>query len=136
MTFPASPRSASLSGPTYLSRSTIDAALLALRVGVGISVLLLFALKQSEASKVFDGHSSSLALLVILATAALCVTAGFLTRWAAAISLLAWLGAALLELHAGADWFVQPVRSAEFAFLFAALALTGPGKYSLDRRHK
>lgn len=114
---------------THASRSGIDAGLFAIRIGVGLSFVLLFSLKQSEVTKTFVGQHG---LPLVVSITAFVVVCGFLTRWAAALSALAWIWVCYAELRAGLEWFILPVRAAEFIIVFAALAVTGPGKYSLD----
>lgn len=117
-------------------RIGLDAGLLLLRLGVALIFILLFALKQSAGKEVFAYHPGRVAPLVALSLGALLVTCGWLTRPAAALMALAWAWAAYSGLHAGQHWFALPVRAALFVFLFAALALTGPGRYSLDGLRK
>jgi len=68
----------------------------------------------------------------ILSIAAFSIMFGLFTRVVAALSALACLYAAYAALHLGLEWFVLPVLFAEYVFLFTALAITGPGKFSLD----
>ena len=116
----------------------IDAGLLALRVGVGLSFVLLLSLKHAEAQKTFPGAGGRSWLLIVVLLAAVSLVLGVLTESAAAVLVLAWLWAGWSELRAGEAWFVLPIRAVEYAILCAALGIAGPGKYSLDRvlRHR
>jgi uncharacterized membrane protein YphA (DoxX/SURF4 family) len=114
------------------SQSGIDAGLLAIRIGIGLSFVLLFALKQSEAAKIIVNQQERLLPLVSLSIAAFAVVCGFFTELAAALSALGWAWAMYSGLQSGAEWFVLPVRAAQYMILFAGLGVTGPGKYSLD----
>jgi uncharacterized membrane protein YphA (DoxX/SURF4 family) len=116
------------------SETTTDVGLLVLRIGAGLCFLLLFALKQSEGRTIFISHPGQSLPLVLLSIGALLVTAGLLTRLAAGIVGSCWVLVAYSALHAGWDWQVMPVRAILFAFLFATLAITGPGKFSIDSR--
>jgi uncharacterized membrane protein YphA (DoxX/SURF4 family) len=110
-----------------------DVGLLALRIGLGLSFVLLFALKQAEGTRVFafmPGRLWPLAGLSILAFSVVC---GFWTELASALSALAWLWALYSGLQAGEQWYGLPVRAILYVILFAALAITGPGKFSLDQ---
>jgi uncharacterized membrane protein YphA (DoxX/SURF4 family) len=114
------------------STSRIDAGLLILRVGIGLSFIFLFGLKQSEASKIFIDLPGRSWPLVLLSIAAFAVVCGFFSRLAATLSASMWALAMYSALRVGVEWFILPIRSAEFVVLFTALAATGPGKYSLD----
>jgi hypothetical protein len=116
------------------SETTTDAGLLVLRIGTGLCFPLLIALKQSEGRTIFISHSGRSLPLVLLSAGALLVTAGLLTRLAAGIVGSWWIWVAYSVLHAGWDWQVMPVRAILFAFLFATLTITGPGKFSIDSR--
>jgi uncharacterized membrane protein YphA (DoxX/SURF4 family) len=110
----------------------IDAGLLTLRIGLGISFVFLFALKQSDSAEVFIRHPGRVWPLAALAIGALLVTFGFLARIAAGLSAMGWAWALYSGLQAGEVWYNLPVRAALFVIVFAALALTGPGRFSID----
>ncbi|MBZ5538757.1 MAG: hypothetical protein LAO31_22655 [Acidobacteriia bacterium] len=110
----------------------IDVGLLALRIGLGFSFVLLFVLIQADGARIFILHPGRLWPLVGLSIAALLVVCGFLTELASALSVLSWAWALYSGLQAGDQWFVLPFRAALYVILFAALAITGPGKFSLD----
>jgi hypothetical protein len=109
---------------TTLPESRADAGLLVLRSGVGASFVLLVSLKQAQ------GPTGG--LLLGLAAGALCVTAGWATRLAAAGSALGWAWSAYAGLRAGEAWYALPVRAALYTIIFAALACSGPGRFSFD----
>jgi len=56
------------------------------------------------------------------------VACGFLTRLAAASLALGMAGALYTSVRLGEDW----LRAALYLIIFAALSLTGPGKFSFD----
>jgi uncharacterized membrane protein YphA (DoxX/SURF4 family) len=56
------------------------------------------------------------------------VACGFLTRLAAASLTLGMAGALYTSVRLGEDW----LRAALYLIIFAALSLTGPGRFSLD----
>ena len=103
-----------------------------LRIGVELSFILLFTLKQSGAEQIFVLHAGRVWPLVILSIVAFSVTAGFLTEFTASLSSLAWAWAMYSGLRAGVEWYSVPIRAALYVILFAALATTGPGRFSLD----
>ena len=104
-----------------------------LRLGGAACFVLLFALPAAESALVFPYHPGRRWPLVLLSIGALLVTLGAWTRTSAALVALAWAWALYSGLHLGQGWFALPVRDVEFLILFAALALTGPGKYSIQR---
>jgi uncharacterized membrane protein YphA (DoxX/SURF4 family) len=123
------------SGRTRSSR--LDVGLLAIRIGIGLSFVLLLALKPADATEFLAKAAGTIAAghlwsASILSIAAFFLMFGLFTRAVAALSVLACLYAAVAALHSGLPWFVLPVLSAEYVFLFTALAITGPGKFSLD----
>jgi uncharacterized membrane protein YphA (DoxX/SURF4 family) len=110
----------------------IDAGLLTLRIGLGISfVVLLIVLKQSYGAEVFIHPPGRLWPLAALAIGALLVTFGFLVRIAAVLSAMGWALTLYSALHADV-WYSLPVTAALYVIVFAALALTGPGRLSID----
>jgi uncharacterized membrane protein YphA (DoxX/SURF4 family) len=60
------------------------------------------------------------------------VVSGFLAELAAAFSALGWTWALYSELQVGLEWDSLPIRAALYVILFTALAIAGPGKFSLD----
>jgi uncharacterized membrane protein YphA (DoxX/SURF4 family) len=115
----------------------LDVGLLAIRIGIGLSFVLLLALKPADATKFLAKATGTIAAghlgpPSILSIAAFFIMFGLFTRAVAALSASACLYAAVAALHSGLPWFVLPVLSGESVFLFTALAITGPGKFSLD----
>ena len=106
----------------------IDTGLLILRIGIAISSILLYALPQSQSAEVFSRHWP----LVVLSLGAALVSLGVATRLLSACLALSWAWAAYIELEAGQRWEALPIRAILFVFLFATLALTGGGKFSVD----
>jgi putative oxidoreductase len=113
-------------------RSGIDIGFLVLRLGVGLSFVLLFALKQSEAAKTFADHPGISLLLITVSFAAFSVVCGLFTRYTASLAALLWAWALFTGLRSHQDRLVLPVRAAQLTILFAALAFIGPRKFSLD----
>jgi hypothetical protein len=111
---------------------SIDAGLLVLRIGIGVSFAFLVALKQSEAAKIFVTPSGRLWPLLALSIGACLVVFGFFTELAAALSALGWAWAMYSGLRADMEWIVLPVRAAQYVIVFSALGITGPGSYSFD----
>ena len=110
----------------------IDAGLLTLRVGVAISFILLYALPQSQSAEVFGHHPVSYWPLVALSFGAAAVSLGVATRLVSVCLALSWACAAYVELEAGQRWESLPIRAVLFLILFATLALTGAGRFSVD----
>jgi putative oxidoreductase len=128
----------------------VDAGLLVLRLGAGLSLLGCFgitkigwviALLHSPAPLSASGFAQLirsvgfpapllLALCAVLneTVTPLFVASGFLTRVAAAIGALGMAGALYTSLRVGEE----PVRAALYVVAFATLALTGAGRYSVD----
>jgi uncharacterized membrane protein YphA (DoxX/SURF4 family) len=115
-----------------LAAVRLEAGLLALRIGAGVSFVLLFGLKQSQGANVFIYNPGRLWPLLALSFGALLVAIGFRTRLAAGAVALAWAWAVYSGLQGRAEWFALPTRAFLYFILFTALALTGPGKFSLD----
>jgi putative oxidoreductase len=59
---------------------------------------------------------------------ALLMACGFLTRWAAAVAVLGMAVAVYISLRLGEE----PLRALLYLVIFAALGLTGPGRFSID----
>lgn len=106
--------------------------LLLLRLAGGGTLALILLLNQPAGRNLFLQYSWRIWLLLVLSICACFVVCGVLTRLAAAISVVIWAFAAFSELHAGQPWTDLPVRDAEFVFLFATLALAGPGELSFE----
>jgi uncharacterized membrane protein YphA (DoxX/SURF4 family) len=115
------------------SNRHLDSGLLVLRVGAAIAFILLFALRQAEGNRIFTSQADRLWPLVLLSIGALFVVCGFMTRLMSGIVCVAWLWAMITGLQSGHDLLGLPARSAEFAILFGVLAVTGPGRFSVDR---
>jgi uncharacterized membrane protein YphA (DoxX/SURF4 family) len=115
-----------------ISKARLDTGLLTLRVGAGLSFILLFGLRQSQGASVFIYHPGRVWPLVALSFGALLVVSGFHARLAAGAVALAWAWAVYSGLRGGAEWFALPTRAFLYFLLFTALALTGPGKFSLE----
>lgn len=103
--------------------------LLLLRVGVSFAFALLLVFRQSVDRDALLLNSAVFWILVPCTL--LVVLGGFFARPAAAAAAVIWVLAAFVGTRAGEPWFVLPVRDCEFAFLFAAVALTGPGRFSV-----
>lgn len=114
------------------SEILISAGLLLLRLSGGGGLALILILNQPEGHNLFLTFSWRIWLLLCVSVCAFFVVCGILARLAAAISTAIWAFAALSELLAGNPWFVLPVRDCEFVFLFATLALAGPGEFSFE----
>lgn len=117
--------------PSRFGAASTDAALLVLRLGLGFSYLFLVLKHRAEAAEVLSGHAGAAWPAILLSVPAFCVAVGFLTEVAAVLSAAAWNWALLSSLQSAQPWVVFPVRDAIYVILFAALAVTGPGKYSI-----
>jgi len=126
---------------------TVDLGLVALRVGVGLSLFVLFGIpKAADAIAYlhtgqwqfvdFNRHIG-LPFPVFVAVvqtlnetlAAILVAAGWWTRYAAGALFIGFVAATSCSLVAKEPaWLL----AAYLALTFGALVLTGPGKYSLD----
>lgn len=132
---------------TTADSKMIDVGLLLLRAGVGLSLCLLFGLTKlkdaahylhtGQWSFVDFNRKVGLPLPVVFAFlqtmnesfVALMVACGLWTRYAAASLLVGFTAAACcsLKMHEGA-WLI----AAYVALMFATIALTGPGRFSID----
>jgi uncharacterized membrane protein YphA (DoxX/SURF4 family) len=113
--------------------SRLDSGLLVLRFGAGVSIALLCSLKQAADDFLFV-RSNSVWPIALLCIATFLIVCGFKTRIIAVILGACWLWTSCAELFSTQDWFARPVRSVLFVFVFAAVALLGPGSFSLDQR--
>ena len=126
---------------------TVDLGLLVLRVGVGLSLLIVFGVPKA-ADAIAYLHTGQwqfvdfnrriglpLPVLVALVqtlnetVAAVLVAAGWWTRYAAGSLTVGFVAATSCSLVADEPaWLL----AAYLALTFGALVLTGPGRYSLD----
>ncbi len=114
--------------------------LLALRVGSGLSMLLLHGLdkaqgfasmKDSFPDPLGIGSSPSLGLAVfaeVLCSALLVL--GFFTRFAA-VGLAITMGVALFLVHANDAWSAKELALV-YLLIYTALIFVGPGRFSMD----
>lgn len=134
-------------GPASPRRNALDAGLLVLRLGAGLSLCTLFGLHKLKdaAAYLHTGHwqfvdfnrKVGLPAPVLVAYAqslneslgALLVACGFLSRYAAGLLFLGFTGAACCSLRAREEAWLM---AAYFALMFGAIALTGPGRFSVD----
>ena len=121
-----------------------------LRINVGIALLRIFASAMmmvhgfAKIQKLFDGDFQFANPIGIGETPSLFLTAigeficpifiiiGFKTRWAAAITAIT-MGVAGFIYHR-ADPFNEKELALMFFVVFLAIALIGPGKYSIDKK--
>jgi uncharacterized membrane protein YphA (DoxX/SURF4 family) len=135
-----------------IAPARIEAGLLVLRLGAGLSLFGCFgitkigwivSLLHSPAPLSAWGFAQlirsvglpaplALAFCAVLneTVTPLFVASGFLTRVAGAIGALGMAGALYTSLRIGEE----PVRAALYVVAFAAVALTGAGRYSLDQK--
>lgn len=118
---------------TITSELLTSSGLLLLRLAGGIALALVLLLNQPEGHNLFLEFPWRIWLLLLLSVCTCLVVWGVLTRPAAFISMAIWVFAGVSELLARRPWFSLPVRDCEFVFLFAALALAGPGEFSFER---
>jgi uncharacterized membrane protein YphA (DoxX/SURF4 family) len=98
----------------------IDVALAILRVGLGASCLFV--------------HTANLGLRAALWLCAVLVACGVLTRVTSAAAAAGWCAALIGSLRQGTEWYLFPILATLYLILFAALALSGPGRIAIDRR--
>ena len=135
-----------LGGP---SRTSVDTGLLILRSS-GLFLLLTFGWQKlfRLVQLIYAGESLSSAGLALLirdagipapalgyvyvtlseSILALLIALGLFTRLSAACAALRMAGAFYFSLRVGEE----PLRAALYLLVFGALALTGPGRFSLD----
>ena len=118
-----------------------SALLLLLLFGWGklVSLFLLISGRQdwsswglaADIAKVGFPASIPLAVFVVLceSVGALLIAFGLFTRVSAAFAALSMGGALYFSLRMGERWYL----AALYTLSFVALALTGPGKFSIDR---
>ena len=132
---------------SFFEKHGIAAGLLFLRVGAGLSLLLLFGLQKLQAGWAFP-HTGQWqfvdfnrrvglpapvlgAYLQTLneSLVALLLACGFLARYAAASLSIGFAVATICSMKAGEPaWMI----AAYFFVMFATLFLSGPGKFSID----
>lgn len=111
-----------------------NAGLLFLRIAGGLAFALIFVLSPPAGQNLLLEYAWRAWLIGLLAVCSFLVASGIFTRSAAAVAAAVWIFAAYTDLRTRQAWYSLPVRNCEFVFLFAALALAGPGKFSLERR--
>src|SRR5262249_2123982 len=130
------------------SMKTTNLGLLALRLGAGLSLFLLFGLPKLHDAMAYlqTGHwqfvdfnrryglpfPTFVAFVQTLneSVASLFVVAGLFTRFAGAALFIGFTVATTCSLIADEPAWVT---AGHFALMFGVLALTGPGRYSIDR---
>lgn len=129
---------------TTFAARRLDIGLLLLRVGAGgmMAVHGLEKLKTfSETAAWFaevrplglpGAAAAGLAIFAELACSVF-VALGWLTRWAA-LPPLVTMAVAAFQVQMAGGWFSME-SAVLYGVVFAAIALTGPGGYSLDGRH-
>lgn len=127
--------------------NALDAGLLVLRLGVGISLCVLFGLPKLKDAAAYlhtgrwqfvdFNRKVGLPEPVLVAytqslnesLGALLVAAGFLSRYAAGLLFLGFTVAAYCSVRAREEAWLM---AAYFALVFGTLMLTGPGRFSID----
>ena len=126
----------------------VDAGVLLLRLGAGLSMALLFGIPKLKDAWLYvhAGHSwpfidfnrrLGVPMPVLVAyvqsinesIGALLVACGLLTRWAAALLFIGFAAATGYSFKAHESVLLPGL----YCLMFATIALTGPGKLSLDR---
>lgn len=138
-------------GPSNPRSNALDAGLLVLRLGAGLSLCTLFGLPKLKdaAAYLHTGHwqfvdfnrKVGLPAPVLVAYAqslneslgALLVACGFLSRYAAGLLFLGFTVAAYCSLRAREEAWLM---AAYFALMFGTITLTGPGRFSVDSWRK
>jgi uncharacterized membrane protein YphA (DoxX/SURF4 family) len=136
-----------LSGKKACKGGQSDAGLLLLRAGAGLSLCILFGLPKLK-DAAYYGHTgqwafgdfnrkAGLPAPVLVAyfqslnesLGALFVACGLFTRYAAGSLFLSFVVAAYCSQRVGEEAWLM---AGYFALMFATIALTGPGKLSID----
>lgn len=124
--------------------ASVDLGLLLLRVWVGVSLFALHGLDKmihfGQKAKGFPdplGIGSTASLVLVVFAEGICsllIAAGLGTRFAAVVCAINMAVAFFIAHHA----VLKGPRSGEMAFLylgaFVVLLITGPGRFSLDRK--
>lgn len=111
-----------------------DAALLVLRLGLAAAFLLALALPPHP--PLLPGGAMQAALALLLAAISLLAALGACTRPAALAGCALWLVSLSAGLAHGVPLSLVPARSLLFMIGFAALAVAGPGRFSLSARRR
>jgi uncharacterized membrane protein YphA (DoxX/SURF4 family) len=129
------------------SERRLDAGLLLLRIGAGLSLLLLFGLQKLKAGALFAfagqpwefvdfNRRIGLPAPVLIAycqslnesVCALFVAVGFLTRLSATLVAIGFAAATVCSLKANENLLFPGF----YCLMFATVALTGAGKFAID----
>jgi uncharacterized membrane protein YphA (DoxX/SURF4 family) len=115
----------------------MEVGLLFLRMAILVCFVLLFTLKGAAAGEAFVRGPKQVFLTMSLLFAA-AVIVGYFTRVASVVCVLLWAFAACSGLLAGQAADALPYRDMQFVILFAAFALCGAGRFSMDNlvRHR
>jgi putative oxidoreductase len=126
---------------SQMKRKPYDAAILLLRLGAGLLLCfghgvqkyhLLFSAAGSFPDPLGIGHVPSVvASMGAECGASMLVAVGLFTRWAC-LPVLLTMGVVAVVVHAGDPWS-KTEPSVIFLLMFAVIALTGPGRFSLDK---
>jgi putative oxidoreductase len=109
---------------------SLDAGILVVRAGLLIFFVLLFALDKGNATGSF-AVGPAVILIFVVATLAAFAILGYCTRLVSIISCIFWGLGTVSGLLTGQKWDILPYRDAMLFLLFIALALAGPGRFSL-----
>lgn len=111
----------------------LDLALLWLRIGTGILMVLWLALPAAGATATFGGRPEGAWVLVLVGALVLLVVVGYRARTAAGALAVLSCWAVIAELLDHQRALAIPMRSAIWVILFTGLALVGPGRYAPAR---
>ena len=127
--------------------SGVDAGLLVLRIGTGVSILVLFGLAKLQAGSAYIhtgqwqfvdfNRKLGLPAPVLVAflqtlnesVGSLLVACGLMTRYAAASAAIGFAVATLCSLKAGEPTWLL---AAYYCMMFTTVLLAGPGQISID----